>query len=194
MSISIPDLGQYGFDNEYQAIYDMAFRYAREELYPLCERMDTDDWFPETAFRALAEHGLLGTTVDAQFGGPELDIHAQCLICEALSYWNHTLAASFLASDNLCLHNLTYNANAAQKQAYFPRFTSGKAIGALGMTEPGAGSVMTMDDFTLPSIIGCSHCSFCASVATLFNTYMLPSSGALELNTSGPKIDRFISS
>ncbi len=140
MSISIPDLGQYGFDSEYQAIYDMAFRYAREELYPLCERMDTDDWFPETAFRALAEHGLLGTTVDAQFGGPELDILAQCLICEALSYWNHTLAASFLASDNLCLHNLTHNANSAQKHTYFPRFTSGKAIGALGMTEPGAGS------------------------------------------------------
>lgn len=140
MSISIPDLGQFGFDSEYQAIYDMAFRYAREELYPLCERMDTEDWFPEEAFRALADQGLLGTTVAAEFGGPELDILAQCLICEALSYWNHTVAASFLASDNLCLHNLTHNANAAQKQTYFPRFTNGKAIGALGMTEPGAGS------------------------------------------------------
>ena len=140
MNISIPDLARYGFDSEYQAIYDMAFRYAREELHALCERMDTEDWFPEDAFRAMADHGLLGTTVAAEFGGPELDILAQCFICEALSYWNHTVAASFLASDNLCLHNLTYNANAAQKQAYFPRFTSGQAIGALGMTEPGAGS------------------------------------------------------
>ncbi len=140
MKISIPDLAQYDFDSDYQAIYDMAFRYAREELYPLCERMDTEDWFPEEAFRALAEQGLLGTTVAAEFGGPELDILAQCFICEALSYWNHTVAASFLASDNLCLHNLTHNANSLQKQTYFPRFTSGKAIGALGMTEPGAGS------------------------------------------------------
>lgn len=140
MSISIPDLAQYGFDSDYQAIYDMAFRYAREELHPLCERMDTEDWFPEDAFRALAGHGLLGTTVSEEFGGPALDILAQCLICEALSYWNHTVAASFLASDNLCLHNLTHNANAAQKQTYFPRFTRGEAIGALGMTEPGAGS------------------------------------------------------
>ncbi|MGR9090887.1 MAG: acyl-CoA dehydrogenase family protein [Gammaproteobacteria bacterium] len=140
MSVTIPDLAQYGFDSEYQAIYDMAFRYAREELYDLCERMDTEDWFPEDAFRAMAQHGLLGTTVAAEYGGPELDILAQCFVCEALSYWNHTVSASFLASDNLCLHNLTHNANEAQKQEYFPRFTSGDAIGALGMTEPGAGS------------------------------------------------------
>jgi len=140
MPTTIPDLPQYGFDTDYQAIYDMAFRYAREELYDLCARMDDDDWFPDDEYRAMHEHGLLGTTIADQYGGPGLDILAQCLIAEALSYWNHTVAACFLASDNLCIHNLTRNANEAQKQQYFPRFCKGEAIGALGMTEPGAGS------------------------------------------------------
>ena len=140
MALTIPDLQQYGFASDYQAIYDMTFRYAREELYELSERMDNDDWFPETEYRAMHEQGLLGTTIDPEFGGPGLDVLAQCFICEALSYWNHAMSASFLASDNLCVHNLTRNANVAQKQEYFPKFCSGEAIGALGMTEPGAGS------------------------------------------------------
>ena len=140
MTLTIPDLQQYGFTSDYQAIYDMTFRYAREELYDLSERMDNDDWFPETEYRAMHEQGLLGITIEPEFGGPGLDVLAQCFICEALSYWNHTMSASFLASDNLCIHNLTRNANLAQKQEYFPKFCSGDAIGALGMTEPGAGS------------------------------------------------------
>jgi len=140
MTVTIPDLAQYGFDTDYQAIYDMSFRYAREELYALCERMDTEDWFPEDEYRAMHEHGLLGTTIAPEYGGPGLDILAQCLICEALSYWNHSVSASFLASDNLCINNLTHNANESQKQQYFPGFCNGRAIGALGMTEPGAGS------------------------------------------------------
>lgn len=57
-----------------------------------------------------------------------------------MAYWNHTLAASLLASENLCVNNLVRNANEAQKQEYLPRFCDGSAIGALGMTEPGAGS------------------------------------------------------
>jgi isovaleryl-CoA dehydrogenase len=140
MSVTIPNLQQYGFDADYQAIYDMSFRYAREELYELCERMDNEDWFPEQQYRAMHQQGILGTTIAPEFGGAGLDVLAQCFICEALSYWNHSVAASYLASDNLCVNNLTHNANAAQKQQYFPRFCSGEAIGALGMTEPGAGS------------------------------------------------------
>ena len=60
--------------------------------------------------------------------------------------------------------------------------------------EPGAGSVMTIDERTSPSMIGCSHLSFCSSVPSLFSTNILPSSGAAELNTMGPNKERFISS
>lgn len=138
--MSIPDLAAFGFAADYQAVYDLAYRYAREELYPLCAKMDDEDWFPEAAFRKLAEQGLLGVTVSPEYGGAGMDVLAQCFICEAVSYWNHSLAAGMLASDNLCLHNLVRNANEAQKQQYLPGFCDGSLIGALGMTEPGAGS------------------------------------------------------
>ncbi len=138
--MTIPALGAFGFAEDYQAVYDLAYRYAREELYPLCARMDNEDWYPEEAFRALGEQGLLGVTVPIEYGGAGLDVLAQCFICEAVSYWNHTLSAGMLASDNLCLHNLVRNANAEQKRSYLPGFCDGSVIGALGMTEPGAGS------------------------------------------------------
>ncbi len=138
--MSMPDIQAFGFAADYQAIYDLAYRYARDELYQLCEKMDNEDWFPESAFRALAAQGLLGVTVPTSYGGAGLDVLAQCFICEAVSYWNHSLAAGMLASDNLCLHNLVRNANEDQKRAYLPGFCDGSIIGALGMTEPGAGS------------------------------------------------------
>jgi isovaleryl-CoA dehydrogenase len=138
--MSIPALQDFGFDAEHQAIFDTAYRYAREHLYPLAPRMDREDWFPEEAFRALGAQGLLGVTVPPAFGGAGLGVLAQCFVCEAVSYWNHAFAASMLASDNLCVHNLVRNANEEQKARYLPRFCAGEAIGALGMTEPGAGS------------------------------------------------------
>ena len=138
--MSIPTLQDFGFDAEHQVIFDTAYRYAREHLYPLAPRMDREDWFPEEAFRALGAQGLLGVTVPPAFGGAGLGVLAQCFVCEAVSYWNHAFAASMLASDNLCAHNLVRNANDEQKARYLPRFCAGAAIGALGMTEPGAGS------------------------------------------------------
>lgn len=138
--MSIPSLEAYGFDADYQAVFDLAYRYARDELYPLCEQMDNEDWFPEDAFRKLAEQGLLGVTVPDAYGGSGMDVLAQCFISEAVSYWNHSLSAGMLASDNLCLHNLVRNASEDQKRQYLPGFCDGSIIGALGMTEPGAGS------------------------------------------------------
>lgn len=138
--MTVPTLTAFGFDADYQALYDTAYRYAREMLHPLCKRMDDEDWFPEDAFRALAAQGLLGVTVPAAYGGGGMDVLAQCFITEAVAYWNHTIAAGMLASDNLCLHNLVRNANADQKRRYLPGFCNGTIIGALGMTEPGAGS------------------------------------------------------
>ncbi len=135
-----PNLVEHGFDADYQAVYDMAWRYARDRLHALAPRMDREDWFPDAEFRALAEAGLLGVTAPTEYGGAGLSVLAQCFICEAVAYWNHAVAASLLASDNLCLDNLVRNASAEQKARYLPRFCSGRAIGALGMTEPGAGS------------------------------------------------------
>ncbi len=134
------DITKYGFNTDTQQVYDMVYGYSRDELYPLSEKMDNEDWFPEAAFRKMAEVGLLGLTVPEQYGGPGFDLYAQAFACEAMSVWNHTMAGNYLASDNLCVNNILRNANESLKNKYLPRLCDGSAIGALGLTEPGAGS------------------------------------------------------
>lgn len=134
------NLEQYGFTQEHQQVHDMVYKYSRDELYPLSEKMDNDDWFPEAQFRKMSEVGLLGITVPGEYGGPGLDLFSQAFACEAMSYWNHTMAGNYLASDNLCINNIIRNANEELKQKYLPGFCDGSYIGALGLTEPGAGS------------------------------------------------------
>jgi len=138
--MTITNLSSFGFDEDHQAVFDLAYRYAQDNLYSLCEKMDDEEWFPDKEFRSMADAGLLGVTVPTEFGGGGMDVLYQCFVCEALAYWNHTLAASVLASDNLCVDNLVRNGSGMQKEQYFPKFCDGSYIGALGMTEPGAGS------------------------------------------------------
>ncbi|MFK7888503.1 MAG: acyl-CoA dehydrogenase family protein [Gammaproteobacteria bacterium] len=135
-----PNLANYGFSEEHQQIYDMVYRYSREELHPLSARMDREDWFPEEKFRALHEVSLLGTSIPEQYGGQGLGYLEQCFITEAMSYWNPTLGAGWLGTENVCAHNIVRNASDALKQKYLPGFCDGSTIGALALTEPGAGS------------------------------------------------------
>ncbi|MDD9962596.1 MAG: acyl-CoA dehydrogenase family protein [Gammaproteobacteria bacterium] len=138
--MTIPDLARYGYSEAHQQIYDMVYRYSREQLHPLCDRMDRDDWFPEAQYRSLDEIGLLGTSVPEQYGGQGLGFIEQCLITEALSYWNASFGAAWMGSESVCLHNMVRNADDALKARYLPGFCDGSLIGALGLTEPGAGS------------------------------------------------------
>ncbi len=138
--MTVPDLTRYGYSQEHQQIYDTVYRYSRERLHPLCDRMDRDDWFPEMQFRSLHEIGLLGTSVPEQYGGQGLGFIEQCLITEALSYWNASFGAAWMGSESICLHNMVRNADDALKMRYLPGFCDGSLIGALGLTEPGAGS------------------------------------------------------
>ena len=132
------DQRRHGFEEQHQQAYDMAWRYARERHYPLLRKMDDEDWFPAEEYRQMSEVGLLGTTIPEALGGPGLDLVSQFFIGEALSYWNHMLAASWGASENLCINNLVRNASAEQQARFLPKLLTG--IGALGLTEPGAGS------------------------------------------------------
>ncbi|MXY06622.1 MAG: isovaleryl-CoA dehydrogenase [Gammaproteobacteria bacterium] len=138
--MTIPDLARYGYAEAHQQIYDTVYRYSREQLHPLCDRMDRDDWFPEAQYRSLHEIGLLGTSVPEQYGGQGLGFIEQCLITEALSYWNASFGAAWMGSESVCLHNIVRNADDALKARYLPGFSDGSLIGALGLTEPGAGS------------------------------------------------------
>lgn len=135
-----PPLSKYGFTDEQQQIYDTVYRYSRDELHRLCERMDRDDWFPEEQFRSLSQLGLLGTSVPQQYGGQALGFVEQCLITEAMSYWNPSLGSAWMGSESICLHNIVRNASEELKAKYLPGFCDGSIIGALALTEPGAGS------------------------------------------------------
>ena len=130
----------FELNDDQQSILDQADRYSRAELYPLSEKMDNEEWWPTEAFPKLGEVGYLGITVAEEYGGAGLDLTSAGLILQAMSRWNHAFALSWVAHDNLCVNNIYVNANDEQKQKYLPQLCDGSHIGALGLTEPGAGS------------------------------------------------------
>lgn len=125
---------------EQQATLDGADEYARAELYPLAARMDAEEWWPAEAFAKLGRNGYLGATVPEAYGGAGADLFTSGLVLQAISRWNHALGLAWVAHDNLCVNNIYRNANEEQRQRYLPGLCSGRHVGALGLTEPGAGS------------------------------------------------------
>lgn len=129
-----------GLSADEQQILDQADHFAQQELYPLAPRMDAEEWWPGEAFPLIGRTGYFGIPVPESFGGAGLDLFTSGLVLQAFSRWNHALALSWVAHENLCLYNIYRNANDAQRQRYLPGLCNGSAIGALGLTEPGAGS------------------------------------------------------
>ena len=132
--------GGWDISSDQRLILDEADRFARRELYPLSARMDADEWWPEEAFPKIGAQGLFGVTIPAEFGGVGLDLLSAGLIGQAFGRWNHAMALSWVAHDNLCLNNIYRNGDDTQRRKYLPDLCTGKTIGALGLTEPGAGS------------------------------------------------------
>jgi isovaleryl-CoA dehydrogenase len=130
----------FGLTPEQQDILDTADAFARDVFYPLAPRMDAEEWWPEAAMSELARMGFLGVTAPAEYGGAGSDLFTSGLIMQALARWNHALALSYAAHENLCLNNILRNANADIKRRYLPGLCDGSLIGALALTEPGAGS------------------------------------------------------
>ena len=129
-----------GLSDDEAEILFQANRFAEKELYPLAQRMDDEEWWPEQAFPKIGENGFFGVTAPTEIGGAGLDIMASGLVLQAMSRWNYAMGLSWVAHENLCLHNILRNANDEQKAKYVPGLIAGTAIGALGLTEPGAGS------------------------------------------------------
>src|SRR6266446_7727744 len=92
----------FGLDEEQQAILDQADRFAHKELYPLCERMDRDEWWPEAAFPKIGDNGFFGVTIPEEYGGSGQDLLAAGLVLQGFARWNHAMALSWRAHDNLC--------------------------------------------------------------------------------------------
>jgi isovaleryl-CoA dehydrogenase len=130
----------FGLAPHYREILDQADRFARKELHPLLPKMDDEEWWPEHLFPLLGANGYLGVTVPEELGGAGLDCFAQGLVAQAFARWNANATLSILAHDNLCVNNLLRNASPAQQRKYLPGLCKGTLVGALGLTEPGAGS------------------------------------------------------
>ena len=131
---------QYRLTEEQQAVLEAADQFGRKEMYPLSEKMDNEEWWPEDIFKKMGSMGLLGVTVDPKYGGMGMDYFSAGLICQAFGKWNHALALSWGAHDNLCVDNIYRNGSEFIRKKYLPKLCSGEHVGALGLTEPGAGS------------------------------------------------------
>ncbi len=129
-----------GLSSDEMEILAQADRFAQNEVYPLAQRMDDEEWWPSEIFPKIGATGYFGVTAPPELGGAGMDVFTSGLILQALGRWNHALALAWVAHENLCLHNILRNANDDQKRKYIPGMCKGELIGALGLTEPGAGS------------------------------------------------------
>ena len=124
---------------EQQQIVDMVRKFSRKEVDPLAEEIDRTDEFPRELWDKMGELGLMGIGIPEEYGGVGGDLMTSVQAIKALG-GSAGLALSYGAHLNLCAHNILRNCNEEQKQRYLPKLASGEWIGALGLTEPGAGS------------------------------------------------------
>jgi isovaleryl-CoA dehydrogenase len=130
----------FDLTEEHKEILAAADRFARAELYPLSGRMDNEEWWPPDAMRKVGKAGFLGVTIPPELGGVGSDLFTSGLVLQAFARWNHAFALSWVAHENLCLYNLSRHANEEQKDRFVRGLCTGELIGALALTEPGAGS------------------------------------------------------
>lgn len=131
---------QFDLTPEQRALYDTAFRYAKDRLHPLLARMDDDDWYPPDLIPMLGADGYLGLTAPPELGGAGMDLLSAGLVAEAFGYWNTNAAFVWGPHENLCLNNILRNGTQDQVARFLPGLIAGTQVGALGLTEPGAGS------------------------------------------------------
>jgi isovaleryl-CoA dehydrogenase len=129
-----------GLDEELDLLRDSVRRFAEERIAPLAEEIDRSNEFPQDLWPALGEMGLLGLTVGEDYGGSGLGYLAHCVAMEEVSRASASVGLSYGAHSNLCVNNIWLNGTDAQKQKYLPKLCSGEWVGALAMSEPGAGS------------------------------------------------------
>jgi isovaleryl-CoA dehydrogenase len=120
-------------------------RFAQERIAPLAESIDESNEFPRTLWPLLGEQGLLGITVPERWGGAALGYLAHVVAMEEISRASGSVGLSYGAHSNLCVNQIKLNGTDAQRDRYLPKLVSGEHVGALAMSEPGAGSdVMSM--------------------------------------------------
>ena len=115
-------------------------KWAETELTPIAADIDRNNEFPLSLWRAMGDMGLLGVTAPAEYGGSGLGYLEHLLVVEEISRCSGSVGLSYAAHSNLCVNQIVRNASDEQKSKYLPKLISGEHVGALAMSEPGAGS------------------------------------------------------
>ena len=133
-----------GFDFGLGADVDMLRKsvgdFAQNRIAPRADEIDRSNAFPRDLWPEMGALGLHGITVDEEFGGSGLGYLAHCVAMEEVSRASASVGLSYGAHSNLCVNQISRNGNDAQKHKYLPKLISGEHVGALAMSEPGAGS------------------------------------------------------
>lgn len=129
------DLGE-----DIAALRDMVHRWAQERVKPIAAQVDRDNVFPAELWREMGELGLLGITVSEEYGGAGMGYLAHVIATEEIARASASISLSYGAHSNLCVNQMKLNGSPEQKAKYLPGLVSGEKVGALAMSEPGAGS------------------------------------------------------
>jgi len=122
------------------ALRDTVRSFTADHIAPIAAEIDRTDEFPRQLWPKLGELGLLGVTVEEEYGGSGLGYLEHCIAMEEISRGSASVGLSYGAHSNLCVNQLRRNGNPDQKKRYLPKLISGEHVGGLAMSEPGAGS------------------------------------------------------
>ena len=131
---------KFDLDPMIEEMREMVARWAADRLAPRAAEIDEKNEFPRDLWPELGELGLLGITVEEEYGGAGLGYVAHCVVMEEISRASGAVGLSYGAHSNLCVNQLKLNGSHEQKEKYLPKLISGEHLGALAMSEPGAGS------------------------------------------------------
>ena len=135
----LPSL-DFGLGETADLLRDSVMSFAAEEIAPQAEEIDRSNDFPNALWPKLGSLGLLGVTVEEEYGGAGMGYLEHCVAMEEVSRASASVGLSYGAHSNLCVNQIRRNGSEAQKRRYLPKLISGEHVGALAMSEPGAGS------------------------------------------------------